>query len=92
MKGGERMKSGLIIYVVGKEPPNWDTVFESVAVKKETKADLVEIITTNTGHIDIHDAWWSLLAKGMKRITCTIGEYSPAGKLILTRRELNLCG
>ena len=28
------MKSGLIIYVVGEEPPNWDAAFESMAIKK----------------------------------------------------------
>jgi hypothetical protein len=86
------MKSGLIIYVVGKEPPNWDAAVELMTVKKNTKADLVEIITANTGHFDVLDAWWSLLTKGMKRITCTIGEFSPAGRLTLKNRELHLCG
>ncbi len=28
------MKSGLIIYVVGKEPPNWDAEFELMTIKK----------------------------------------------------------
>jgi hypothetical protein len=86
------MKSGLIIYVVGKEPPNWDATFDLMTVKKNTRADLVEIITANTGHFDVLDAWWSLLTKGMKRITCMIGEFSTAGNLMLTGRELHLCG
>jgi len=86
------MKSGLIIYVVGDEPPNWNTARESMAIKENTKADLVEIITVNTGHFDVLDAWWSLLTKGMKRISCTIGEFSPSGDLTLTSRELHLCG
>ena len=86
------MKSGLIIYVVGKEPPNWDAAFECMTVKKNTKADLVEIITANTGHIDVLDAWWSLLTRGMKRITCIIGEFSQTGSLTLKSRELHLCG
>ena len=86
------MKSGLIIYVVGTEPPNWDVEFELKTVKKNTKVDLVEIITGNTGHFDVLDAWWSLLTKGMKRITCVIGEFSPTGILTLTGRELHLCG
>ena len=86
------MKSGLIIYVVGKEPPNWDAEFELMTIKKNTKVDLVEIITAKTGHFDVLDAWWSLLTKGMQRITCMIGEFSPAGNLTLTSRELHLCG
>ena len=64
------MKSGLIIYVVGKEPPNWDAEFELMTIKKNTKVDLVEIITTKTENFDVLDAWWSFLPRGMKRITC----------------------
>ena len=86
------MKSGLIIYVVGDEPPNWNTALESMAIKEKTKADLVEIITANTGHFDVLDAWWSLLTKGMKRVSCMVGEFSPAGNLTLKSRELHLCG
>ncbi|MFO7971513.1 MAG: hypothetical protein R6U40_07165 [Desulfobacterales bacterium] len=86
------MKSGLIIYVVGKEPPNWDAEFDLITIKKNTKVDLVEIITAQTGHFDVLDAWRSLLTKGMQRITCIIGEFSPVGNLTLTNRELRLCG
>jgi len=86
------MKSGLIIYVVGNEPPNWDAAFECVSVKENTSVDLVEIITANTGHFDVLDAWWSLLTRGMKRITCMIGAFSPTGELTLSGRELHLCG
>jgi len=86
------MKSGLIIYVVGKEPANWDADSELMTIKKSTKADLVEIITAQTGHFDVLDAWWSLLTRGMKRITCMIGKFSPTGNLTLTSRELRLYG
>jgi len=86
------MKSGLIIYVVGKEPANWDADSELLTIKQNSKADLVEIITAKTGHFDVLDAWWSLLTRGMKRITCTIGKFSPAGNLTLTDRKLRLCG
>jgi len=50
------MKSGLIIYVVGKEPANWDADSELMTIKQNTKADLVEIITAQTGHFDVIDA------------------------------------
>jgi hypothetical protein len=86
------MKSGLIIYVVGNEPTNWDADSELITIKQHTKADLVEIITAQTGHFDVPDAWWSLLARGMKQITCKIGEFSSTGDLTLTKRELRLCG
>jgi len=86
------MKSGLIIYVVGKEPVNWDADYELMVIKQNTKADLVEIITANTGHFDVLDAWWSLLTKGMQRIVCMIGEFSPTGSLTITDRKLRLCG
>lgn len=86
------MRTGLIIYVVGKEPADWDANLELTAVKQDIQADLVEIITTRSGHFDVLDAWWSLLIRGMKRIVCMIGEFNPKGHLVLTGRELHLCG
>ncbi len=86
------MKTGLIVYVVGKEPPNWDSDSERMTIKQDTKADLVEIITTQTGHFDVLDAWWVLLTKGMKRIACIRGEFSQTANITLRSRELRLCG
>jgi hypothetical protein len=86
------MKSGVIIYVVGKEPANWDADYEMMTIKQNTKADLVEIITAQSGHFDVLDAWWSLITKGMQHITCMIGEFSSAGNLTLTGRKLRICG
>jgi len=40
----------------------------------------------DTGHFDVLDARWSRLTRGMKRITCVIGEFTPSGHLILTGR------
>jgi hypothetical protein len=86
------VKTGLIVYVVGKEPAHWNVDAESTSIKQNIKADLVEIITVKTGHFDISDAWWSLLTRGMKRIVCRIGEFTPKGNLTLTGNELHLCG
>ena len=86
------VKTGLIVYVVGKEPADWNVDSESATIKQNIKADLVEIITVNTGHFDVSDAWWSLLTRGMKRIVCRIGEFTPKGNLTLTENELHLCG
>jgi hypothetical protein len=88
----KKMKSGLIIYVVGEEPSNWDADFGKKTIQQTIPADLVEIITAKTGHYDVLDAWCSLMVRGMKRITCMIGEFTPNGKLALTGRQLRLCG
>jgi len=86
------MKTGLIVYVVGKEPADWNADLDLLSIRQNMKADLVEIITTETGHFDVPDAWCSLLIRGMKRIVCMMGEFAPSGNLILTGRELRLCG
>ena len=86
------MKTGLIVYVVGSEPVDWDADLQLRAIRQSSRADLVEIITAKSGHFDILDAWWSLLARGMKQIVCIIGEFTPNGDLTLNERRLCLCG
>jgi hypothetical protein len=86
------MKTGLIVYVVGTEPADWDADSELRIIKQNSKVDLVEIITVESGHFDVSDAWWSLLTRGMKRIVCRIGEFAPNGSLALKGRQLCLCG
>ena len=86
------MRSGLIIYMVGKEPSNWDADVGEKTIKQNVWADLVEIITAQTGHFDVLDAWCSLMVRGMNQITCMIAEFTPNGMLALTGRELRLCG
>ena len=86
------MKTGLIVYVVGTEPVDWNADAELKAIRQSSRADLVEIITVRSGHFDVLDAWWSLLTRGMKRIVCIIGEFTPNGHLKLKKRELCLCG
>jgi len=86
------MKTGLIVYVVGTEPVDWDADSELRAIKRSSRADLIEIITVKSGHFDVLDAWWSLLTRGMKRIVCIIGEFTPNGNLTLKERKLCLCG
>jgi hypothetical protein len=86
------MKTGLIVYVVGAEPVDWDADSQLRAIKQSSQADLVEIITVKSGHFDVLDAWWSLLSRGMNRIVCIIGEFTPNGDLTLKKRKLCLCG
>jgi hypothetical protein len=85
------MKTGAIVYVVGKEnlPEKFDM---AVALKNlEIDADRVELVSPGSGHFDIMDAWWSLTAKGMKRIVCMIAEIVNGSDLRLTGREIQLC-
>jgi hypothetical protein len=90
-KGGERMKTGLIIYVVGNDRENF---IDEAKLQGQIPAwaDIVEIVAQNNGHYDIHDAWWKLIARGMQRIICKIAEINDSEKIILTQKELRLCG
>ena len=50
------MKSGVIIYVAGNAPQDWTEDDEKDMRNLESRADLIEIITTKTGHFDVSDA------------------------------------
>jgi len=83
------MKTGVIIYVAGggsNQNPR-DLIRNS-----GINADRLEIITRTSGHYDIHDAWWHLLAKGMQRVLCLMAEVDNNGGLRLTGRQMRLCG
>ena len=84
------MKTGAIIYVVGKEN---DKEFDlNKAVKNlKIEADKVEIVSSKSGHFDIMDAWWSLTAKGMKHIVCIVAEIINGSNIKLTGRKIQLC-
>ena len=47
------MKTGLIVYVVGTEPVDWNADAELKAIRQSSRADLVEIITVKSGHFDV---------------------------------------
>jgi hypothetical protein len=85
------MKTGIIVYVTGDDS-KMDPAQQTAVLKRITSASRVELISKNFGHKDIADAWWSLTAKGMHRIICMAAEYSGAGGISLTGRELRLCG
>ena len=85
------MKTGAIVYVVGKENLSKDFDMEAALKNLEINADRVELVSPGSGHFDIMDAWWSLTAKGMKRIVCMIAEIANGSDLRLTGREIQLC-
>ena len=86
------MKSGVIIYVAGNAPQGWSEGDEIRIRSTESQADLIEIITTKTGHFDVLDAWRDLLSKGMSLVTCKMAVFSESGEIKFTGRELRLCG
>ena len=86
------MKTGVILYIVGGEGPYDDMDMEEVVKRLDLKADRVEIVSANSNHFDVMDAWWLLMAKGMKRVVCMLAEVVNRSELKLTGRELRLCG
>lgn len=86
------MKTGVIVYVVGKESLNDTIDFEEAGKRLNINADRVEVVTDIDGNFDVMHAWWLLTVKGMKRIICMIAEVVNRSQLKLTGRELRLCG
>ena len=86
------MKTGAIVYVLGKENQNENFDLEEAVRSLNIKADRVEIVSSTSGHFDIMDAWWLLTTKGMKKIVCMLAEVVYHSKIELTGRELRLCG
>ena len=86
------MKSGVIIYVAGNAPQDWTENDEAGVRNLESQADLIEIITTQTGHRDVSDAWRALLVKGMSHINCKMAIFNEAGQIEFTGKNLRLCG
>lgn len=86
------MKRGVIIYAAGEAPANWTDEKEKNVKKSIPGAEAVEIITTQTGHYDVMDAWWSLKSKGMAYIECKMAIFTQDGELEETGRALRLSG
>lgn len=84
------MKTGIILYIAGDDAEN-DFV-EYAIDNLDIEADRVEVVSANSGHFDISDAWWFLTIKGMQRIVCMAAESTGFGTLKLTGRQLRLCG
>ncbi len=85
------MKTGLILYMTGsKAVVEMDD--DGIRNQVPAWADRVAVVASQTGHFDIHDAWWSMTAAGMHRVVCRTGEILPSGKLMISDRELRLSG
>jgi len=86
------MKTGVIVYLVGKKSLDDEIDFEEVEKRLKINADRVEVVSSIGGNYDVMDAWWLLTAKGMKRIICMIAEVINRSEFRLTGQELRLCG
>ena len=86
------MKRGVIIYTAGEAPATWTDEKERSVKSSIQGVEAVEIITTQTGHYDVMDAWWSLKSKGMNYIECKLAIFTEDGELNDTGRILRLCG
>ena len=86
------MKIGIIVYVVGRERTGKD--FDVVEAVKDLRieADRVEAVLSGEDHFDVMDAWWMLTTKGMKKVVCMLAEVVGHSRIVLTGRELRLCG
>jgi len=86
------MKTGVIVYLVGRKSLDDTIDFEEAKKRLKITADRVEVVSSVDGNYDVMDAWWLLTAKGMKRIICMIAEVINRSEFRLTGRELRLCG
>ena len=86
------MKTGVILYIVGGEGPYDDFDTEKAVRRLDIRADRVETVLGKSPHFDVMDAWWLLIAKGMKKIVCMLAEVTNNSELRLTGRKLRLCG
>ena len=86
------MKTGVIVYVVGGEGPHEGLDMEAAVRRLDINADRVEVVSARSSHFDVMDAWWLLMAKGMKRVVCMLAEVVNRSEIKLTGRELRLCG
>ena len=86
------MKTGAIVYVIGGEDPYDDLDMELAVRELDIHADRVEVVSARSGHFDVMDAWWLLMAKGMKSVVCMLAEVVNRSEIRLTGRELRLFG
>ena len=86
------MKTGVIVYVLGGEGLYDGLDVEAAIRGLDIPAGRVEVVSAGSDDYDVMDAWWLLMAKGMKSVVCMLAEVVNHSKLRLTGRELRLCG
>ncbi len=85
------MKTGAILYFAGS-PLKGDVEARKIAADLGIDADRVEIVSSSVGYENIIDAWWMLLARGMKRVVCFMVTTMDEQNFKLVSQPLRLCG
>ncbi len=61
------MRTGVIVYLLDADFPVEREPEVAAAIKRDHRADRVEIVSRGQKHYDVMDAWWKLTAQGMQR-------------------------
>ena len=86
------MKKGIILYFIGDMKSKSEADYKKAVNILNINADMVEIVSINTGHFSISDAWWFLTVKGMQEIVCQKACFTQTGNVELFGERLRLCG
>ncbi len=86
------MKTGTILYITGNEPVNSNLNKNKVFKHLGIISDHMEFISDKSGHMDMHDAWFSLVSKGVHHVNCRLASFNINGDLELSAREMRLMG
>ena len=86
------MKTGIIIYLVGDIPDDWNEDVVEIAKKLGIHTDAVEIVSSKPDGYDVHYAWWRLLTQGIQEVVCKLVLFDAPDNLSFTGKELRLCG
>ena len=86
------MKTGAILYVMGQTEIDEEIDTSAVIKNLGIQADKVAVVSATSGYEDIQNAWWMLLARGMKQILCLFVTTQDGATFQLTKQPLRLCG
>ncbi len=86
------MKRGVILYITGNVPDDWNEDLQEMVNCLDAQADMVEVVVSGFGSYDIHYAWWKLVTKGIQCISCKLVLFDSLEGLKFTGKELRLCG
>ena len=86
------MKQGIILYFTGDKKNKSDADYKTAINTLDISADMVEIVSRDTGHYSISDAWWFLTSRGMQEIICQKACFNQTGRIEFFGERLRLCG
>jgi len=87
-----QVKTGAILYIMGQTEIDEEIDPSAVIKNLGIQADKVVVVSATSSHEDIQDAWWMLLARGMKRVLCLFVATQDGATFRLAGQPLRLCG